>query len=215
MNKMAETRLYAYEIVPFFVLFSVVALRADLILVTVVSEVISSVTGDGGRGNRRNKRFKRNFDKPGVDLPISGCLERRGDDLKRKVGLCGRVRLREREGGGRRGGSFLSSGAFTSRVRRPCTITWMRLRRSFCSRLAAFAEIYKGEARALTTPTFPGHSCGRLAHVMFPLFVEPCQRGPQPLNVSMLLFHPPVLEDTDSGPNHSLSPTRDSIVPAT
>jgi hypothetical protein len=71
------------------------------------------------------------------------------------VGLGGSVRLREREGGERRGGSFLSSGAFTSRVQRPvhghvnvfASIV-------FPTPSTALAEIYKEEARAVASPSW-------------------------------------------------------------
>ena len=48
MDKATETRIYARGIVPFFVLFSVVALRADLVLVSVGSEDVS-LRSDGGK----------------------------------------------------------------------------------------------------------------------------------------------------------------------
>ena len=54
---MTKTRLYAHGISPFFVLFSVVALRADLVLVTVEPRHVSSRLGDGGRGIDKNKQL--------------------------------------------------------------------------------------------------------------------------------------------------------------
>ena len=48
MNEAKKTRVYARKIVPFFVLFSVVALRADLVLVSVGSGGVSSRAGDSG-----------------------------------------------------------------------------------------------------------------------------------------------------------------------
>ena len=52
MNNATETRVYARGIVPFFVLFSVVALRADLVLVSVGSGKVSSRSGGGRNGNK-------------------------------------------------------------------------------------------------------------------------------------------------------------------
>lgn len=49
---MTESRIYARRIIPFFVLFSVVTLRADLVLVTVASGDISSMTDCGGKVER-------------------------------------------------------------------------------------------------------------------------------------------------------------------
>ena len=68
-------------------------------------------------------------------------------------GLGGSVRLREREGGERRGGSFLSSGAFTSRVPRPVH-GHVNVFGSIVlpTPPTAFAEVYKEEARALASP---------------------------------------------------------------
>ena len=58
------------------------------------------------------------------------------------------MRLREGEEGTGRGGSFLSSGALTSRVRKPCAVTWEVFASivSFSPRGAALAEVYKEEA---------------------------------------------------------------------
>ena len=51
MNKATGTTVYACGIVPFFVLFSVVALRAVLVLVSVGSGDVSSGSSDGSEND--------------------------------------------------------------------------------------------------------------------------------------------------------------------
>lgn len=69
MNKTAGTRVYACEIVPFFV-FCSVALRTDLVLDSVISREISSMTCSGGSEWCGQVRP----DKPDTDLTITDGL---------------------------------------------------------------------------------------------------------------------------------------------
>ena len=59
MNRLSETRVYACGILPFFVLFSVVALRADLVLVSVGLGDVSSRSGGDGSGNKMHSQHSR------------------------------------------------------------------------------------------------------------------------------------------------------------
>jgi hypothetical protein len=70
---MRESRLYARGIVPFFVLFSVVVLRVDLVLVSVVSGDISPLTGGGG--SRTESGSEEKAHEPDTTLPISRRLD--------------------------------------------------------------------------------------------------------------------------------------------
>lgn len=71
MNKAAGTRVYARGIIPFFVLFSVVDLRAALVFVSVRSGRVSSEWNVAGMDRRVEVISNGKYYKPVAVLAIS------------------------------------------------------------------------------------------------------------------------------------------------
>lgn len=89
MDKATGTRVYARRIVPFFVLFSVVDLRAALVFVSVRSGRVSSWQ-DVARTGRRVEVISNEKDyQPVAVLAISCYLGREGSSCGWTVWLCG------------------------------------------------------------------------------------------------------------------------------